>query len=117
MRDIEHKQQVTLMRWMELQFPKQYALTYAIPNGGHRHIAVARKLKAEGVKSGVPDLCIAWPGGGYHGLYIEYKTETGKATQSQRSWIKALSEKGYRAEVCKGVDQAIRVITEYLKQG
>ena len=31
---------------------------FHIPNGGSRHKAEAARLKAQGVKAGVPDLCI-----------------------------------------------------------
>ena len=31
---------------------------FRIPNGGSRHPAEAARLKAQGVKAGVPDLCI-----------------------------------------------------------
>jgi hypothetical protein len=46
---------------------------YAIPNGGHRHPAVAGQLKAQGVKKGISDICIPIPKDKYHGAYIEMK--------------------------------------------
>ncbi len=59
----EHVEQVSLMRWAALTKRRrpELALLYAIPNGGDRHKAVAAKLSAEGVKSGVPDLCLPVP--------------------------------------------------------
>ena len=55
MKDLEHQEQKTLIKWCEYK-GHPYNLIFAIPNGGQRHKAVAAKLKAEGVKSGVPDL-------------------------------------------------------------
>ena len=54
----EHVEQVRLFAWAKYAcstLPK-LSLLYAIPNGGARHKAVAAKLRAEGVKPGVPDI-------------------------------------------------------------
>jgi hypothetical protein len=59
-------------------------LLYAVPNGGDRNLRVARKLKAEGVLAGVADLCLPAARRGYHGLYIEMKSEEGTATEEQK---------------------------------
>lgn len=90
-------------------------MLYAIPNGGHRHPATAAKLKAEGVKRGVPDLCLPVPRGGFNGLYLEMKADGGRPTVEQRAWIDALRELGYRAEVCVGWDAARETIKAYLE--
>jgi hypothetical protein len=69
-----------------------------------------------GVKSGVPDLFLPVPRGKYHGLWIEMKrTEDGKVSENQKWWIGALNKLGYRAEVCYGAEQAIKLLTEYLE--
>ena len=59
---------------MEGRHP-QLALIFAIPNGGKRHIGTARKLKAEGVRSGVPDIFLACPRMPYdfHDLIVGYR--------------------------------------------
>ena len=80
-KDLEHKIQVALCQWLAAVHTVEYALTFAVPNGGHRHVAVAAKLKAEGVKRGVPDLFMAVPRGDKHGLFIELKTEKGRPTE------------------------------------
>ena len=67
MEEHEHNLQIACVRWFRLQYPKH--LIYAIPNGGRRNVAVAAKLKAEGVLPGVPDLHIPVAKGGFHGLY------------------------------------------------
>ena len=87
---------------------------FAIPNGGHRHKAVAVRMKAEGVKPGVPDICLPVPRGPWHGLYIELKTEGGSVSRAQRRWLTLLTALGYRAEVCRGWQQAQAVIEDYL---
>lgn len=113
----EHDHAVALMqavRQWEHRYPV-LARLYAIPNGGDRHPAVAGKLKAEGVKAGVPDYCLPAARGEHHGLYIELKTETGRASREQADWVQALRAEGYRAEVCRGWDQALQVLLEYVR--
>ena len=47
MKTTEHEIQVNCVNYFRLRYPK--GLIYAIPNGGHRNVIVASKLKAEGV--------------------------------------------------------------------
>lgn len=37
-------------------------------------------------------------------------------SELQKEWITALTEQGYKAVVCKGADEAIRAIKEYLSK-
>ncbi len=115
----EHAEQAALFRWAEFARARlpELALLYAVPNGGHRHKATAARLKAEGVKRGVPDLCLPVARGGAHGLYIELKTERGKTTPEQLGWIRALRRQGYAAEVCHGWESARSMIEHYLTAG
>ncbi|MHB0967410.1 MAG: VRR-NUC domain-containing protein [Bellilinea sp.] len=107
----EHDEQVALFEWAS--YHPELRFMFAIPNGGARHPAVAVKLKAEGVKRGVPDIFLPLARGGYYGLFIELKTETGRPTREQREWIRALLEENYLAIVCKGMDEAKRWIESY----
>ncbi|MCK5236436.1 MAG: VRR-NUC domain-containing protein [Deltaproteobacteria bacterium] len=105
------------MRWVawNLKSYPELALLYAIPNGGQRNRIVAAKLKAEGVKAGVPDLNLAVARGGYHGLYIEMKVKPNKPTKKQLEWHEMLREQGYRVEVCYGWEEGVAVLKGYLK--
>lgn len=114
----EHDEQVALFAWMKLAHPEAWAHCYAIPNGGHRHAAVARKMKAEGVRKGVPDLCLALPRRNWHGLYVELKatgTTACAVSKEQREWISRLLYAGYQARVAHGFDEAKQVIEDYLQ--
>jgi hypothetical protein len=93
------------------------SLLYAIPNGGHRNKSVGAYLKQEGVRRGVPDYFLAVPCGGYHGLYIELKTKTGKTSPEQKEWLLALNQQGYKAVIAKGSDAALTAVKEYLECG
>ncbi len=112
----EHDEQAALMGWAILQtgvWP-ELRLLFAIPNGGHRHKAVAAKMVAEGVKRGVPDVCLPVPRGDHHGLYIEMKYGRNGTSPDQDAWLEALAGQGYKTAVCYSFEAAQRVITEYL---
>lgn len=109
----EHDEQVAFIRYCDtVGVP-----VFAIPNGGHRHKATAGKLKAEGVRAGVPDLFVPQ---GYHvwnGLFIEMKTAKGRTTPVQREWIGYLRSAGYAVAVCHGAEFAIEALNDYLSTG
>lgn len=112
----EHDLQVALFDWAETavcDFP-ELAMMYAIPNGGHRHKSVAAKLKAEGVKAGVPDVHLPVARGGYHSLYIELKVGTNQPTEAQRDWLARLAAHGHRTAVCRDLESVQALLVEYL---
>jgi hypothetical protein len=117
-REIEHYEQVALLEWAwaRLQVFPELEMLFAIPNGGHRKASVAGKLRAEGVKRGVPDICLPVARGGYHGLFIEMKAVDGRPTADQKNWIAMLNMQGYRATVCKGWEAARDEIVAYLAE-
>jgi hypothetical protein len=110
----EHDEQVVVVRWFDLCFPQLAGLLFAIPNGGHRHIAVAGKLKAEGVRPGVSDLMLPIARYGFHGLFIEMKSLKGSPSSSQLEFMERVTEQGYLAACCKGADAAMDTIKSYL---
>lgn len=116
----ESVEQQCLFRWAAFQsgrFP-ELALLYHVPNGGSRKKAEAGRFRAEGVKAGVPDLCLPVARGGFHGLYIELKRQKGsKTSDDQKAWLSNLEKQGYFVALCKGWEAAAKVITEYLTMG
>ena len=115
----EAQEQETLFAWARMQEGKypELALLHAIPNGGSRHPVEAKHLKAQGVKAGVPDICLPVARQGYHGLYIELKRmKGGRVSEAQQKWMDDLRDQGYKAEVCHGFDEARREIVVYLAE-
>lgn len=112
----EHWHAVNLMRCVKAHEHDYQELCrfYAIPNGGHRSKATAGKMRAEGVRSGVPDYCLPVARDGAHGLYIELKRPTGKPSTEQESWINNLNAEGYIAKVAVGWWDAWQVLAMYL---
>ena len=85
--------------------------------GGSRNKIEAARLRAQGVKSGVPDLCLPVARGANHGLYIELKRQRGgRISEEQVRWIDGLLKQGYAAAICKGWQEAASVIIDYLRQ-
>jgi len=119
--EYEHEEQKAVIDWFGIQYPKLKLRLYANPNGGHRHAAVASKLKSEGVTAGVFDLFLMMSRHGKHGLYIEMKAQEsvysrkGVVSDSQKAFQLAALEEGYAAVICYGAGDAIQVINNYLK--
>lgn len=113
----EHQEQAAVIQWAALLLNKcpLLAMLYAIPNAAKRSMALAAMMKAEGMKSGVPDLCLPVSQNDFHGLYIEMKRKKGGVVSKEQSWWKDnLIEQGYRAVICKGADEAIAEIKNYM---
>lgn len=114
----EAKHQSAVFKWAQQPFIREkwpeLALLHHIPNGGSRDPVEGRHLKEQGVKRGVPDLCLPVARGKYHGLYIEMKTESGRTSPEQKWWGERLSLQGYRWEVCRGWKAAAKVLEWYL---
>lgn len=109
----EHDEQCALFAWAA--WKPELHLMHAIPNGGKRDIRTAAKLKAEGVKPGVPDIFLPVAKGGFHGLYIELKRRKGGTlSKAQEAWIRALMAQGYLCAVCHGWEAARAEIERYM---
>jgi len=111
----EHAEQKAFFHWTEL-LEKQYPALgrfFAVPNGGHRHKAVAGKLKVEGVRAGIPDvfhLTSAFP---YRGLVLEFKVGRNKPTSEQEDWFTYLRAQGFHVAVPRSWVEAALITIEY----
>lgn len=112
MKHIEHTEQVKLVMWLRAFYPD--LMVAAIPNGGTRRAKEAVKLKAEGVLAGMPDLLVAEPSGGLHGLFIEMKTDAGVVSTAQSRIHAALLMKGYAVQVCRSFNDGKAAVEKYL---
>lgn len=137
----EHAHQRALFAWAALNVGNdpRLALMFAIPNGGARDKITAGKLKAEGVKAGVPDIFLPVPGVRwvppdigvpiYHGLFIELKKpavklkrgpngpgpwDHGGVSDEQKAHLDALTAQGYKCVVCYSWYEAANQIKLYL---
>jgi hypothetical protein len=106
----EDHEQMMLVQWFRRTFHD--VRIFSVPNGGHRHPAVAAKLKATGTSSGVPDLFIpAWR------LWVEMKrVKCGSLSAEQKDWITYLEGCGYSCIVGKGAEDAKAKISAFLEK-
>ena len=96
------------MNWFRDKFPA--VLIFSIPNGGKRAVSTAKRLKAEGMVRGVPDLYVPeWR------LWIEMKRQKGGSlSQEQKDIHDYLRAIGDTVIVGKGARDASRQVMEFL---
>lgn len=108
----EHQEQIGLVNWFKRTYP-QYPI-FAIPNGEKRAISVAKRLKAEGVVSGVPDLCIVLNDARV--LWVEMKrVKSSKLSPEQKAIHAIYEELGHIVIVGYGATDASEKIVNYFE--
>lgn len=106
----EHEEQRAFISWWRKSFGDDCRI-FAIPNGEARGIAAARRLKAEGVTKGVPDLFAPTLG-----LWIEFKRQRGgRLSPEQADWRDYLIGCGYRWILAKGAADAVNQVSQIIK--
>ena len=82
---------------------------FAVPNGGARDGRYAKRLKLEGVVSGVPDLIIVKPSPRTgQSVALEMKSLKGKLSDNQKIFIPKMEKQGWIVLIGYGADDAIR---------
>lgn len=105
----EHMEQQGLVAWFRGMFPE--TLIFSIPNGEYRAMATAKKLRAEGVVPGVPDLYIP-----ALKMWVEMKRkEGGKLSDDQIRIHTYLEGIGDTVIVGYGAEDASRKILDWRK--
>lgn len=109
----EHVEQSQFVAWFRSAYPG--FLIFAIPNGEYRAMTVAKRLKAEGVLSGIPDLCVLMPGAS--AVFIEMKRQKGGLlSENQKKVIPKINKLGFVVLVCKGALDAKNQWEQYLNE-
>lgn len=112
----EAEEQADVLSWWHGwhgNLPEQ--LLFHIPNEGKRSFRTGKQLREQGLRKGCPDLMLAVPQGGYHGLFIEMKRTKGShVTPEQQAFLADLQNLGYQTAVCRGAEEAINIIQFYL---
>ena len=116
MKGMEDRLQIGCVRWFSLAYGSYARLLHHSPNGGHRNVLEAAKFKQMGVRAGFPDLSLLVPRKGYHALFIEMKTRTGKQSEHQKDYQADLERQGYKYAICRSVEDFIKVVEEYMEE-
>src|SRR5258706_10318787 len=94
----EHQSQCAVISWWRLAHAgyglPEFAL-FAIPNGGARDPITGARLKAEGVRPGIPDLMLAVKRGTHGGLVIEMKKLHNQTNATQKEVLAYFVRAGY----------------------
>lgn len=112
----EDTEQIKVIRWAagaECRYPELRWLHH-IPNGGTRKSSEAIKLKQMGVKPGIADICLPFPHGKYHGLYIEMKYGRNTLTKMQQEFLCDMCDAGYCTAVCHDAVAAEKLMEKYI---
>ena len=111
------------MRFKEDNLQQQVAKYLDLKKVTWCHVANERKtsfqagarLKAKGVKSGVPDCLVFTASNDFYGLALELKIKPNNTTPNQKEWLKKLNLIGWRSEVAFSFDEAKLIIDDYLR--
>ncbi len=112
--DEEHRLQCACVQWFRAQHPKYRHNLFAVPNGGRRDKVTGAKLKAEGVLAGVADLILLKSNARHGALLIEMKTGSGKQSEAQGRWQRAIEKDGYKYVLCRSIEDFMREVNAYL---
>ena len=130
----EAAHQTALFAWAALQVKRWPELRWLhhIPNGGSRgddaksRAIRGSQMKAQGVRTGVADVCLPVRRGGWSGLYIEMKkpsekpvkaTSKGGVSDDQAEFGAFVQSQGFGWIVCYSWEDAAAVIEQYMEQG
>lgn len=81
----------------------------AIPNGGNRSAITGAIMKAEGVRSGAPDMLFVLPPKG-RAAFLEFKASNGRLSDTQIEFRDDLTLNGALYAVAHSVDEAWGVL-------
>lgn len=119
MKHLEAAQQAQVIEWSKWAYkakPTQYPnldLLHCSLNGVKLSGTQAKIAKGQGMLSGVPDLFLPVPKNGFHGLFVEMKSEKGRVTENQEWFLSKTEGLGYKTAVCYSASEAIKTIQDY----
>ena len=109
--NFEHDVQCAICEYLDLR----KVCYWAVPNGGKRSKSEANRLKAEGVKSGVPDITVLYDGK-YYGLEVKRPATLapkGRLSKNQKIMIERIETAQGKVKVVYGVEDVIESFDEW----
>ena len=85
---------------------------FHVPNGGRRSKAEAGIFKGLGVRAGVPDLVLLFPGG--RTAFIEIKAGKGRLSAAQKAFRNTAEGFGFPFVECRAVDEVERFVRKLI---
>jgi hypothetical protein len=113
----EEWEQEQIFRWAysnQIRVP-ELQLCNGSMNGVYVTPKIRAKLKAQGLRPGVPDIDLPVKRFPYTGLHIELKrVKGGRVSKEQKRFHQLLEQQGRKVEVCKGWIEAVCTMIDYL---
>lgn len=112
----EHLEQTAFFYALKRLDPTIYDLAFSVPNGGFRKKGERFRIKAEGQKTGIPDVLMIRRTKKYIGLALEFKRFNGRPSDvsaEQRKVHQQFQEEGWFVAVAYGYGQALKTVREY----
>lgn len=112
----EHQIQSAYIKLVDyhLKTYPQLNILFAVPNAAKRSMALASMLKAEGMRSGVPDVLLPFNNGKYNGLALEFKAGKNTLTDNQLNWFSQLSNYGWLCVEVRDAQGAWDITKDYI---
>jgi hypothetical protein len=113
MKHEESNIQISFVDWINLQHPKLADYIIHTPNGGKMNPIRGRRLRRMGVKAGVADILFMWRKQDLGGLWLEFKTNKGTQSNSQKEFEKLCHIAQYDYQIVRSLQEAIDAFSEY----
>lgn len=105
----EAQLQRSVIQWMQFTLHPN-VIYFAVPNGEHRNIVTAARLKGQGVMRGVADLILMYRG---RALCLEMKAPDGRQSEPQRVFEAKCAYQGIAYEICCSLDDVIEAVKKH----
>lgn len=109
----EARLQSECVKWFRLQWPAYAHCFFKIDNEGLRSPKRASIALAMGLVAGIPDMLMAVPKNGSHGMFVEFKRPGQRVTQRQADIIGQLITNGYHVAVIDTLDRFQEAVVQY----
>jgi hypothetical protein len=103
----EHDLQKAVLKLLETKWGGD-VYWFAVPNQGQRSLRTGARMKAEGMRAGVADICVMLPEG--ETGWMELKTSKGRQTDEQKGFQAICKRLGHQYAVVRSVEEAEKVL-------
>lgn len=110
----EYHECVTLTQYLDLLLAQKKIVCFSHIDQAKliKNFATQMRRKQEGVRPGVPDYIVVTP---LEVFFLEMKrVKGGVVSEYQKHWIDSLNKAGTPAFICKGFDEAKKVIDTFI---
>jgi hypothetical protein len=83
---------------------------FAIPNAGLRSLRMGARMRQEGMRAGVADLCLMLPFG--RCAWLEMKANKGRQSTEQKGFEARCQRLGHPYAVAKSFDEAVEFLSK-----